>query len=171
MKTSGQMALHETILVLFVLVLLLIVGMVAYSRYSAYSFSRLALEMDEQQSTILLNSLLALPELGCADEACLDTGKFLPFQAVVNSDRGYYTQIFGAKKIEVSLLYPRPADGECTSQAYLEEGYPLNCDHWVLYDSPPQTIRQRIVVSSPISLYFPETDTHALGRVDINVYR
>lgn len=169
--TKGQVQLNETVLVAFVLALLLVAGMFAYFQYSSSRISHLASTLSEQEGTILLNSFIEMPEVGCDQGDCLDTGKILPFVQVIAEEKGYYSKMFGAKRIVVSQVYPASAlDEDCTVATYASLDYPNNCRQWVVYDGAPRDITQRVIMSTPVSLYWPETGHSTIGRLDLELY-
>ena len=166
---QGQVEINETLLVLFVIVIILIIGMFLYFRFSLAHVKTIAGELSEQESTILLASALALQEIRCEEKDCADTSKFLPFAALTQHDQ-YYSDLLGFKKIVFEQVYPAVEGHECTLSLYSQDTYPQNCRLWVVYDHHPGSIKQRTLVSTFVSLYFPEINEYRIGRLEVTTY-
>ncbi len=167
----GQVGLQETLLVVFVIVVILVLGMMVYFRFSLARVQTIGETLSEQESTILLARVGALAELQCRERDCLDTSKFLPFPVVVQQHRDFYTNFLGYKKIVVEQVYPA-VEGKtfCTVEQYGQDAYPENCRSWVLYDQKPRTVRQEVIVRTFVSLYFPELGEYRIGRLEVVSY-
>ena len=167
------MQLTETVLVVFVIILILIVGVVVYFRYSAEKVRTMGEELSEREASIMLVKAVGLDELGCDAEDCMDVAKFLAFKRAVGEDFERFRRIFGSKKISVRLVYPVPdeliAEQECDVAHYIQVEYPENCGVWSLYEHNPKNEIGR-KVSSLVSLYFPEFDEYMIGRLEIEHY-
>ncbi len=171
-STKGQVHLHETFLVLFIIIILLFMGLFLYSKFFVQSLQTRAATLSERDATVLLTKLTSLAELRCSDKPCLDTSKFLPFQALALQRRAYYTPLLGTLRITVEELYPEPlTDAVCTKALYLQPTYPGSCSRWILYNQQPTTLISTQKLSTIVSLYYPETGLYTLGRLQIEVYR
>ena len=168
---KGQIQLNETIMVLFVIVIILFVGLFVYYKYSIASIQETAATLSEEETTILVASLPVLPELRCDEGTCLDTAKFLPFKQLTETKQLQYAQLLGAKTITIEQVYP-PMTTEtlCTLNSYQQFSYPNNCKTWVLYDNKPTKYSSNPTLSTTVSLYFPEIDEYRIGRMHIEVY-
>ena len=170
-STKGQVKLTETILVLFIIVLIISLGMFFYFRYSIEKVKIRGVELSERETSILLAKITTMPEIACENENCVDASKLLPFITILRDHQSYYGPLFGAKKITIERLYPAPAtQAFCTTQMYNQADYPTNCHSWVIYDNKPSSYTNNPRISTPISLYFPEFDTYHIGRLTIEVY-
>ena len=170
-STKGQIQINETLLVLFALVLLIIVGIFVYYRFSLANVEHITDELTEQEASVLLASVSHLPELRCSHVNCIDTSKLLPFQTLARGDRAYYSRLFGAKRIMIEQTYPAPdTEHPCTITAYNQLIYPANCQHWIIYDQPPTSPHDLKKISTPITLYYPETDSYGVGKLEIGIY-
>jgi hypothetical protein len=75
------------------------------------------------------------------------------------------------KKIVVKQVYPLAVSGECSA-----ENYP-DCDTYLVYDNSQKKISgagggktSEVIISVPVPLYFPETDSYKAGRMDLTWY-
>jgi hypothetical protein len=169
---KGQIHISETILVVFVMVILIIIGVVTYFKFSLEKSKTLEYELSERQATIMLAKIMNLDELACSDEDCIDTAKILPFKRALGGNFERYKKIFGRKKIVLNVLYPEPgteAGVECDITKYIQVEYPNNCGIWEIYDYNPEN-ELGAKISSIISLYFPEIDKYYVGRLEIEHY-
>ncbi len=163
--------MNETLLVLFVIVLFLILGVVVYFRFSLGQVERVAEELSEQEGTVLLASIQGLPEVRCGDRDCVDTSKLLAFRTVLEQSAEYGKQLFGSLTFRVKQVYPVPlSEEDCTLGLYVQDAYPGNCGVWVVYDLKPSRVEKSIVLSVPVSLYFPELEEYRIGRVEVVQY-
>jgi len=168
---KGQIEINETLMVLFVIVVIIIIGMFVYFRFSLANVEKLGSELSEEESTILLASASALQEIRCSEDECVDTSKFIPFMDHLKKDNEYYNKLLGYKKIVFEQVYPDvQSQGECNLELYSQEDYPENCRYWVLYDNKPQKTGQKITISTFVSLYFPEINEHRIGRLEVTTY-
>ena len=168
---SGQVNIHETLLVVLVLVLIIVLGTIAYFRYSLAHVRSIGDELSEQESTILLASASNLAELRCHERDCLDTSKFLPFTQITQQHQEFYAHLLGFKKLSVEHVYPA-VEGQavCTPLLYNQDAYPQNCKSWTLYDHQPRTVKKQVKVSTYVSLYLPEIGEYRIGRLEVTAY-
>lgn len=171
-KTRGQIHLQETFFVLLLVVVLLFLGIFLYAKFFTGSLQQRADTLSEREATLFLARFSSLAEVRCADKPCLDTSKFFPFQSLAQQHRITYTQLLGNQKISVEEVYPVPLSSTlCTRALYLQPSYPGSCSRWVLYEQKPTTTKQTMVLSTVVSLYYPENDLYTLGRLTVEVYR
>jgi hypothetical protein len=170
MKRRGQVEMNETLLVLFIIVILIIVGMVVYFRFSLAKIESIGGQLSEQESTVLLASASTLAEFRCSHRDCVDTSKFLPFRTTVHTHVFFYTAALGYKKIAFYQVYPAVDDVPCTLELYAQDEYPDTCSSWVVYDRQPTPLKQAITTSTPVSLYFPEVGEYRIGRLEVTSY-
>ena len=168
---KGQIQLNETIMVLFVIVIILFVGLFVYYKYSIASIKETAATLTEEETTILLATLPTLPELRCDEGTCLDTAKFLPFKQLTETKQLQYAQLLGAKTITIEQVYPpMTIETMCTLNHYKQFTYPNNCNKWILYENKPAKYTNNPTISTTVSLYFPELQEYRIGRMYIEVY-
>ncbi|MEK6903816.1 MAG: hypothetical protein AABW64_04180 [Nanoarchaeota archaeon] len=170
-KKKGQVSFNESFLVLFIIILLLFLGVYLYYKYSFSRISTLATTVSEEEATVLLASVLQLPELRCTHDLCLNTAHFLPFTNLVQQQSSFYQQLFGYKSIRVEQLYPQPSTkNRCILSLYRQLDYPENCNHWILYERKPSKIKRQSTLSTYTTLFYPESNTYRLGRLSITLY-
>jgi len=170
---KGQIHISETILVVFVVIIIILVGVIFYFRFTIARNEALPYELSERQATIMLAKAVNLDEIACSEEDCVDTAKFLPFKRVLAEDYDRFKKIFGRKKIVFRIIYPEPEesvkDVECGVAEYIQVEYPENCGKWTLYEFNPEN-ELGAKISTVVSLYFPETDQYKVGRLEIEHY-
>lgn len=166
-STKGQVQITETLLVLFAITIIIILGVFLFYRYNIQSLSEKGESLDEQQASVLLARISSMPEFECSLDNCMDASKFLPFENLARLRD--YSGIFGRKRIVVEQVYPEAsADKECTAQIYNQVDYPDNCNRWTLYNNAGD---ETYIISTPVALYFPETEEYRLGILKAEVSR
>ena len=166
----GQLEINETLLVLFIIVIIIVIGVFVYFRFSLANVEKIAGELSEQESTVLLASVKMLNEIQSSHKDCVDTSKLIPFKTLLQQERDYYNSILGYKKIVFEQLYPVVGEGECDVGMYSQEEYPNNCTSWIDYDRRPSKVGKRIVMSTIVSLYFPEIEENRIGKLEVTSY-
>lgn len=164
--------MNETLLVVFFIVLIIAIGSIVYFRYFLASAQEDAASLNEQEMSVLLASITGYGELSCGNGDCIDMGKVLAFSEVLRAKPEYYLKELGYKKITISIVYP-PTNATrvpCELRTYQQTAYPNNCGFYLLYDREPRQIKQRVVVGSSVSLYYPEFDAYRIGRITIESY-
>jgi len=168
---KGQVEMNEMILVLFFIIILIAAGIFVYYRYSVQSIERAGEELEEQEASVLLTSVSHLGEIMCEKQNCVDTSKLLPFALVTQENPAYYSTLFGTKTIRVIRTYPIPKEHViCTPALYNQESYPRSCATYVIYSNKPPKPTRKIIISTPISMYYPELNSYYIGRLEIEVY-
>lgn len=172
MSTKGQVELHETLLVTFFLVIIIVLGVFVYYRYFVMGVRGSAEEFREEEASVLLASLTALPEISCSHDDCVDTGKLIPFFHVVRAHPAFYGRAFGFKKVSIRVTYPESPSPDvlCDTAAYQQVFYPENCGYYVLYEQRPRTVTSTFIVRAPVSLFYPETGFYRVGQLEIESY-
>ncbi len=159
---KGQLALQETILTIFIVTVLLIIGLFLFSNYQ---IQQLRLEQEtfaQERFHLSVRTFPVLPEVACSSagkpEPCLDTSKLRVFSSVVDKNRPIYTTLLGYENISVVQVYP-----VCAS-----------CTAWQLYLNKPLVVSGQLLakekVVTPIGLYTPETHSYALGLLTLERY-
>jgi hypothetical protein len=173
LNKKGQVHISETVLVLFVVIVILMLGVVVYFRFAVERNKNTPFELSERRATIMLVKTVSLDELACTNEHCVDTAKFLPFQRVLGVEFDRFKRIFGRKKIVFRVIYPEPEekvkDVECDVSKYIQVEYPQNCGKWTIYEYHPEN-NVSSKISTPVSLYYPEFDKYVVGRLEIEHY-
>ncbi|MBI5391829.1 hypothetical protein HZB00_02385 [Candidatus Woesearchaeota archaeon] len=153
---KGQLALQETILVVFILTVLLILGLFFFSNYQLQQIKQERQLASSERFHQMISTFPTLAEVSCSlqgnREPCLDTLKLTAFQQTIKTNPAYYQSIFESKNITVSTYYPS------TTQS------------WQIYNqkSPSSTGKDRII--TPISLYSPLEGKYSLGILVLEDY-
>lgn len=114
-QKRAQVNMTETIAVLFIFFILVIFGIVFYSRYQAGSIKEQQQEFSQRNTIEITTRTLFLPELLCTkgkaeiDTFCFDVTKLNHIKDTTQpSDqlRDYYFQVFGYATIKVKELFP-----------------------------------------------------------------
>lgn len=172
----GQFEISETVMVLFIVVIIIALGSFVFFKFVVEDVKKEGETLGERESSVLAASLLALAEIRCNNEDCLDASKFLGFKKVVEGNMDFYGRAFGNKRIFVEEIFPEVAgvsgERECSWVLYNQVEYPENCGYWVLYERRPGQgqVKGSARVSSVVSLYFPEIEEYRIGRITVESY-
>lgn len=157
-STKAQLQMIEILMVVAVFVVILLVGLVFYFKFAAQSIHSAGENVCEVSNTVLLTALLSNPEMQCSssghEERCLDTMRLLFVKNL---------QTTATCRQKVSVVQVLPADNRtCTTVTYPDCGvYPLV--------NANLTFSSSYILSTPVGLYFPLTDTYTLGKLVIEV--
>lgn len=162
-RKKGQVAMMETLAVLIVVVVLIIFGVIMYFKATATSLQKTGSQLDEEEASILVASLVKMAEISCGD-GCIDASRLYWLKENVNN--GYYRNLFGKKKVVVEQVYPAVSDIECGRILASDIEYPDNCGRWEIYSLLDGNGRKS---SSIISLYYPEIQEYRIGRLIVEV--
>ncbi len=164
MNSKAQLQTQETILVLFIVVVIILLGIAFFLRYQRQSI------LDERttyERTQFQHMILTLPEdaaVRCSrfgqKENCVDTLKILAAAPFFQNDPDRY----GTMNITFTQLYPAVPSVSCTT------GTLTDCGVWTLYTQRPEHIRTTLKTVTPLSLYRPESDHYVLGLLTIERY-
>ena len=169
--SKGQIEINETILVMFFIVIIIVIGIVFYYRVFQENIKGKGEELSEQEASVMLASISKMSEISCSNEDCIDAAKLIPFSSLAKSNRDFYSGILGNKKVTIYNRYPSTNEGLCDSRKYNAFEYPENCNYWVLYDYELANSGGRgIKISTPVSLYYPESDEYRIGELEIEIY-
>jgi hypothetical protein len=171
MKKKGELQTMETIMVVFILVVMILIGLVFF-----YKFTQSSIEGDyEDNQLIRFKAMMAtFPEVGeikCSINGnvdnCVDAYKMISVATLYRANpnyKNYLIERYGFMDITVGLVYPYESDENCTSQRL--EG----CGVWKVYSHVPAEYERRNIVSTPISVYLPEEATYGIGVMNITRY-
>ena len=153
---KGSVQLHESILVTFFIIVIIALGLVVFYKFNLNSLHEYENEYREQQ---LSSFLITFPKdfeytyLGESKNA-IDTTKLF-----------YDNLDYGFKTIEITQVYP-----EVQEEVKCElNNYP-NCNTFVVYNKTSRALKNTLVESMPVSLYFPLDDSYILGRLQVYLY-
>ena len=169
--SKAQLGTIEMIMVLLVVIILIVIGIVFYSKFFLKSIEEKGEALTQQKIDVLLASLASMPELQCSfrtsDRNCIDMSKVVALKDHIDNYKSYYTDLFGFKNIKIELLYPKENDAICDITKSRDLNYPNNCNLWIIYNNIISG--EKAIVSTPISMYFPNTKEYRVGKLIIEV--
>ena len=161
---KGQLQVQETILVVFVFVIILIVGMAFFLRYQNEGISQENKEYLREQFSLIITSFPHYTEIACSEygqkESCIDTAKLTAFSVL---DKEQFKEL-GYKTITIASVYPEKNTKTCTSRNSVD------CGVWELYSKKPASIESTLKAVTPVSLYDPQTRTYSVGILTVEAY-
>jgi heme/copper-type cytochrome/quinol oxidase subunit 2 len=159
MKKS-QLKIGESIAVLFIFFVLVVMGVIFWSKYSQSSVAQ-RIEEDALSKSIKISQIVSyIPELQCSTQEvikfnCFDTLKIEKMSDIMsNSDaKLYYFDTLSFSNITVVSIYPDSESFNVYDRPYFVNG----------------THSYR-VTQVPIAVYNPETGKYGFGYIDVRVY-
>ena len=167
---KGQMQIQETILTVFIFIVIIMFGMIFFYRIQSSSIAKDFGSFQNDKISIDFITLGDLPEFSCSKagikESCIDEVKLLVFMGLGNNKdyREYLFDRFGYKNITIYEVYPVKNNNKCNP------GNIGNCGVWEIYTKKPSKITSKIVRTTPVSLYFPEKDDYGIGIMVVEAY-
>ncbi len=156
----------EILMVALIFMVVLVVAIGFYFKFSLESTQEKGEDACMVSNTVLLSSVASMPEIQCSmngkRKQCIDTTKLMVFDAGRE-----YEEFFTSncdQKVYFIQVYPEPEDVE---EICIQGTYP-NCAIFPYYD-PQIEYSSSIVISTPVSLYFPMEDEYRFGRLVIEV--
>jgi len=156
----------ETIVVLIVFMVILVVGMLFFFKFSLGSGEEKAEDVCIMSNYILLSYVASMPEVQCSvnndqEGSCVDTAKLMVFDT--EKEYGSYFSTICKQKVYFTQLLPEIEEEiECDLNTY------PNCNKYVFYEPKDEYISS-IPISIPVSLYLPITDEYQLGRLTVEI--
>ena len=149
---KGQVQMQETILVVFIVVILIILGLIFFYRFTLSGIESESFNYEEVRFRQLISFVPGMSELKCSklsiEEECIDVSKATVFNRYSES---YFKQ-FGYKNITIKeVLIDQKTYG-----IYLRE---------------PKQYKSVEKISSLVSLYYPEKKEYGIGILTIEWYR
>ncbi|MCD4666810.1 hypothetical protein K8R47_03300 [archaeon] len=152
MNKKASIQIQETILVLFIFMIILSMALVIFYNVQKSSVNDLKLELQQQN---LYNTLITLSKSPDAqytqlntEKNAIDTLKLLDFNKQVPRTT-----------IIVKQIHPDEEDEICT-----KNNYP-NCNTYQLTTFSSDNFENNFILSIPISLYFPLEDKYKVGEI------
>ncbi len=151
---KGEIQLQESILVTFFVIVIIAIGLIVFYRFSLNSLDNYEDDYREQQ---LMSLLITLPnELGYTylgdSQNAVDTSKL------------FYEGNYGFMKLVIEQTYPFQEKVECNMQNYPD------CNYFAVYNKQNLNLKNKLIESKPVSLYFPLTDEYKLGKLIVEYY-
>lgn len=172
----GQMQIQETILAVFIFIVLIVFGLVFFYRVQSASIADDFNKFQFEREAIDFITISDLPEFSCSKagvrENCVDVIKIIAFMSLSNGKgvyKDYYFERFGYKNITIQQIYPNKINKKCSSNNIND------CGVWDVYSNIPQKWQRKNVRSIPVSLYFPcvddcNRDTYSIGLMVVEEY-
>ena len=162
---QGQVHIQETILVVFIFVILLIVGAAFFIRFQESGIQQENKNYQREQFNLLISTLPTLPTLSCSTytetKTCMDTLKLTSFSILAKKD--LFPEL-GYKTITVARIYPHPTTKKCTATTLPD------CGVWEIYAKKPANAETTLKTATPLSLYDPLTSEYSIGFLEIEGY-
>jgi len=160
MKKS-QIKIGESIAVLMIFFVLVVIGIVFWSRYSQVQMKGQQ-EMDLQSMAIkvaqtvtflseLQCSTLEVIQFSCFDLYKIDAMKDLLMTNPEKNRTSYYFDIFGFSNITIYSIYPNEIS-------------------WNIYDFPGGNITGYVSTQVPVSILDPVNNVFSFGYIDVRLY-
>ena len=162
---KGQLQIQEKIIVTFICVLLILIGLGFFYKYSTQKTIQ-EYETYEQEKfdslilTLPTNALVSCEQL-TQKENCLDKTKLLALKIL---DKEKKNKEFKETKITITQIYPAMQQQECTTQNTQE------CSTITIHDNKPRQVTSTRVIETPISLYDPQTQVYSIAKLTIEGY-
>ena len=146
----------ETVAVLIVFFILLLFGLLFYTRFQRSALDEQRAEFASERTITISLTALLLPELRCskgdnvAVRDCIDLYKLDIAKQKMQEERDYYFDLFGFARVSV------------------QEYYPGN-DKWVLYENVNPDATGTVRTPIPVALYDPVKKSYRFGVLNIEV--
>lgn len=153
---KAQIHMGETLAVLVIFIIILIFALFLYFQYSYKSLEKRGFEFQETEYSTLLYSLTDSPELSCEKGNCIDMTKIIALKKLNHRLKN--------KEIKIEIIYPEQSKGECDINDYSKN----TCNTWILPSL--KTTNNKMIVNTPISLYYPDLDIFKIGIIYLTIY-
>jgi hypothetical protein len=185
MRKKGSIKIFETIMVVFIFIVMIIVGMSFFERYTKADIANDAMEFAEWRLHSLRATMPETSELVCTEfghkQSCMDSYRMVAFSSLAKS--GYQMvdlsdptnnivfadllkSRYGAKNITVKVIYPE----DKVSEEVCTQANMVDCGQWNLYDNVPSNYKGKIVVNTPVTIYYPDSEDYSIGVMRIEEY-
>lgn len=155
---KGQIHLTETVAVLFIFFILIVFGMIFYSKYQQISFKEKSEELVASKAMDTTLRILFLPELICSrgdaepEDNCLDAMKLRHANETMRVHaEDYYFDLLSYATITVTQLYPEEKE-------------------FILYDKPKPEYTKREPTYFVVSVRDDMVGDYGFGYVKVEVY-
>ncbi len=172
LNTKGQLQIQETILTVFIFIVLIMFGLIFFYRVQSASIVDDFNDFQKEKASIDFITLGDLPEFSCSAGGikgnCIDAVKLLVFMKLnaTKSFRDHYISTFGYANITFYQVYPKLE----TNKNRCTPNKPSDCGVWQVYLYQPKKITSKLIKDTPVSLYFPEKDTYIIGNLVVEGY-
>lgn len=166
----GQLQIQETILTVFIFIVLIMFGLIFFYRVQSASITDSFNEFQREKLSVDFITLGDLPEFSCSaagtKESCIDTAKLVVFMSLnsTQENRDYYFDRFGYKNITIREVYPSNDSDKCTINMVSD------CGVWEIYTKKPNKVKSKLVIDTPVSLFFPVENKYGIGIMRVEAY-
>lgn len=172
LNKKSELQIMETIMVVIILIVIIIAGMAFFYKYMLGSIDA---DNKAYKADLFSKGIYTFPqqaEITCysnkVKESCIDAYKMIGFSDIVARNKDSYIPTYGFQNITVEIVYPLPKERVLCSKARSAD-----CSTFVLYENIPgneDMLKQRRVLTTPISVYFPGERKYAIGVLTITGY-
>lgn len=159
---KGQLQVQETILVLFIFIVILLIGMIVFYRFSLQGLEEKRLNNERMRFNTMLVTIPEMAEITCSiysqEVSCIDIYKLIAFKGI--NER--YRDRLGYMNITIYNIYPERNDKLC------ELGSVRDCGVWNIYYNNPNKLNKKLVLKTPISLY--SVNGYTIGELVMERY-
>jgi hypothetical protein len=170
LNKKAQMQMFESISVIIVLTVLILFGIVFYSKMQKQSIQEDTRSQTALSAVELSQRMASLPELSCSaatvrDASCIDVYKAYAFQGIMKDPVAYdyYNYLFGNARIELSIIYTGTTEIDFPTEMLLYENNATNAKEG-------SYLQNAIPVRIPFSVYNPVTQETYLGVLNVISY-
>ncbi len=114
-NTGGQIKMIESVFVVIIFMIILMVGLVYFSRFQRSEAEYLSTEKDLKESIQLAQTFASLPEVSCTEnnvvrENCVDLAKLRAMNNLSRTELSYYFDLFRYGTVSVIKIFPQDMD-------------------------------------------------------------
>jgi len=168
---KSQLQMHETIIVLFIFMLLVGMGLIAFNKYMSAKTEEMKQKDLLIEFSFSIGSIPSMAEFQCSkfasqQDGCMDMLKILAFKTLDLESK--YN--LGFKNVTLFILYPKPEQNkECTFKL-LKQG--KDCTYVNIYSNVPKGYTAKHVTSTAVLVKFPSQDgvAYKLGKLVVEQY-
>ena len=155
-NNKAQIHMMETIAVLLVFFVLVLIGLVFYSKIMRSNIEIEKEEARQLEAIEVAQRVMFFPELQCIEENivtnnCIDTLKLDAATDIISQNKIYYYDRLGFTKVAVKEIYP-------------------DINDWVLYERPLTKFQDKITTNLPVSLFNSKENKYSFGIMQVEVY-
>jgi hypothetical protein len=153
---KSQVNMLETISVLAIFFVLVMLGLIFYSKALTSSIETDKEESIQLDAIRISQKISFLPELQCSQQNivkdnCIDVQKLEAMPEIIKENEVHYFDQLSFSRIIVNEIYP----GE---------------NEWVLYDRPLNDYNHKIATNIPISIFDPIENKNAFGIINVETF-
>tara|TARA_Y100000294_G_C8533947_1_gene328211 strand:- start:650 stop:1129 length:480 start_codon:yes stop_codon:yes gene_type:complete len=153
---KSQVNMLETISVLAIFFVLVMLGLIFYSKALTSSIGTDKEESIQLDAIRISQKISFLPELQCSQQNivkdnCIDVQKLEAMPEIIKENEVPYFDQLSFSRIIVNEIYP----GE---------------NEWVLYDRPLNDYNHKIATNIPISIFDPIENKNAFGIINVETF-